>query len=88
MSKNTGFVFLPVIRGGLRQAAVMQHFHITLLSVLQVGKQCKCLQNVSLIRDSASCRLSPPVGLGPLLSVLEALNFKSSIHWTALHQLK
>lgn len=37
-SKNLGFVFLPIIGGGLRQAAVMQHFHTVLLSVLQVGK--------------------------------------------------
>lgn len=27
MSKNPGFVFLPMMEGGLRQPAVMQHFH-------------------------------------------------------------
>lgn len=27
MSRNPGFVFLPIMEGGLRQAAVMQHFH-------------------------------------------------------------
>lgn len=88
MSKTPGFVFSP--HNGGRPQASSCHPALTycLLSVLQVGKQCKCLQNVSLIRDSASCRLTPPVGLGPLLPVLEALNFKSSIHCTALPQLK
>lgn len=27
MSRNPGFVFLPIMEGGPRQAAVMQHFH-------------------------------------------------------------
>lgn len=88
LSENTSFVFLPVMEGGLRQPVVIQHFHTLLLSVLQVGKQCKCLQNVSLIRDSAPCRLSPSMGLGSLLAVRDAINVKSSIYWTATHQLK
>jgi len=82
------FVFLPVTEGGCRQPVVMQHFHAILLSVFQVGRQCKCLQSGSLIRDSAPCRLSSSMGLVPLLAVWDAITLKSSVYWTATHQLK
>lgn len=86
LSENTSFVSCPLMEWVFRQRVVMQHCHTILLSVLQVGKQC--LQNVAVIRASASCRLSPSMGLGPLLAVWDEVSFKSCIYWTATQQLK
>lgn len=88
LSENTSFGFLPMMEGGLRQHTVMQSFPTILLNVLQVGRQCKCSQNVCLIRDSTPGSLSPLMGLDLLLTVWDVLNFKSRIYWTATHQLK
>lgn len=71
----------------LRLPVVLQHFH-TIFSASSRWEGSVSVYKMFLTRSSASSRLIPSIGIGPLLAVWNATNFKSSIYWTATNQLK
>lgn len=79
------YFFFSLHNGGRLQATSSHAALSYYFAWCPPGGNVACLQNVSLMRDSTSCRLSPSMGLGPLLAIWD---FKSSVYWTATHQLK
>lgn len=72
-SKNSGFVFLPVIEGGLRQPAVMQHFH----TVCSVSSRWE--RSASVYKMFLWSEIQPLVGSVPQWDL--ALCYQFWKHW-------